>query len=419
MKKKLLFITALLCILSQSTWAQGVKTEDELVNAVKENGAIVQLAADITLNNTITLQENIKVTIKMNSHTLSHKKQLDSNYNCVFIIPASSELVLESGTIDNVNNVNTRNTEYVAGAIVNNGTLTLNTVTVSNCSGLQGGAIKNNQGATLNLNSCTFDTNEAATNDNNGGDGGAVWNSGKLVLYNTSFKDCSAVNGAAIYNEASGTISMGDNNSTTSFYSNKASGDGGAIYNLGTMNMNSTTFSTNIASDQAGAVWNIGILTFKGCDFLYNKANTAAGLYVAPNGKGNVTINGGSFKQNVANIDGGGIYCEYTMNLDAVTTRPRVATVVPSISPPSVMLPSLMKTVSATTSTTTVLLPTAVVSTPSASSPSRALPQRTTVPTSAVSSTSMLTATSSSIRTAPSPRTRLLRWAAASTMLVP
>ena len=319
MKKKLLFITALLCILSQSTWAQGVKTEDELVNAVKENGAIVQLAADITLNNTITLQENIKVTIKMNSHTLSHKKQLDSNYNCVFIIPASSELVLESGTIDNVNNVNTRNTEYVAGAIVNNGTLTLNTVTVSNCSGLQGGAIKNNQGATLNLNSCTFDTNEAATNDNNGGDGGAVWNSGKLVLYNTSFKDCSAVNGAAIYNEASGTISMGDNNSTTSFYSNKASGDGGAIYNLGTMNMNSTTFSTNIASDQAGAVWNIGILTFKGCDFLYNKANTAAGLYVAPNGKGNVTINGGSFKQNVANIDGGGIYCEYTMNLDAVT----------------------------------------------------------------------------------------------------
>ena len=59
MKKNLLLIIALLCISVQGIWAQpGVKTEDELANAVTENGAVVQLGADITLSNTITLQKN-------------------------------------------------------------------------------------------------------------------------------------------------------------------------------------------------------------------------------------------------------------------------------------------------------------------------------------------------------------------------
>ena len=320
MKKKLFLIIAFFCAVAQGTWAQpGVTTEDELANAVKENGAVVQMRADITLTNTITLQENQKVTIKMNSYKLSHAKQFDTNYSCIFIIPASSELILEGGTIDDVDNKKSKNTEYVAGAIVNYGTLTLNTVTIQNCTGLLGGAIKNNQGATLNLNSCLFDKDIATKTDDNNGNGGAIWNNGKLVLFDTKFQDCEAVGGAAIWNDASGNISMGTDNSKTAFYSNKASGDGGAIYNLGTLTMNATTFGTNIATGQAGAIWNKGIATVKGCTFQNNQANEAGAIYAAIQSKGTFTLQGGSYTQNRATTNGGAIYCAATMSLDAVT----------------------------------------------------------------------------------------------------
>ena len=319
MKKNLLLIITLLCAVAQGTWAQpGVKTEDELANAVKENGAVVQMAADITLTNTITLQENLKVTIKMNKHSLSHSKQLDSDYSCIFIVPASSELIIEGGTITDVDNRKPKNTEYVAGAIVNYGTLTLTGDTIKNCTGLLGGAIKNNQGATLNLNSCLFDKDEAVKNGDNTGNGGAIWNNGKLVLFDTKFQDCEAIGGAAIWNDASGNISMGTDNSNTAFYSNKASGDGGAIYNLGTLTMNGTTFNTNIATGQAGAIWNIGTATVKGCNFQLNQANEAGAIYVALKSK-TFTLQGGSYTQNKATTSGGAIYCAATMNLDAVT----------------------------------------------------------------------------------------------------
>ena len=320
MRKNLLLIIALFCAVAQGAWAQpGVTTEDELANAVKENGAVVQMRADITLTNTITLQENLKVTIKMNSYKLTHAKQFDTNYSCVFIVPASSELILEGGTIDDVDNKKSKNTEYVAGAIVNYGTLTLNTVTIQNCTGLLGGAIKNNQGATLNLNSCLFDKDVATKTDDNNGNGGAVWNNGNLVLFDTKFQDCEAVGGAAIWNDANGSISMGTDNSTTSFYSNKASGDGGAIYNLGTLTMNATTFGTNIATGQAGAIWNKGTATVKGCTFQNNQANEAGAIYAAIQSKGTFTLQGGSYTQNRATTNGGAIYCAATMSLDAVT----------------------------------------------------------------------------------------------------
>jgi predicted outer membrane repeat protein len=326
MKKSLLLIITLLSAVAQGSWGQTrVNNESELAQAVKTDGANIIMQADIVLSQAITIQGDngaaVSVTINMNGKELTDKTTVgQTTAACVFIVPSGSELNLSNGTIADVSNITGNNTKYIAGAIVNDGTATLSSVTISGCKGLLGGAVKNNKGAKLNLNTCTFDGNEATTKkDYDSGKGGAVWNEGSVVLFDTKFQDCQAVNGAAIYNEASGSISMGENNSTTSFYSNKASGDGGAIYNLGTLNIQATTFSTNIASDQAGAIWNIGILSLKGCDFLLNQGNTAGALYIAPNGKGNVSLTGGSFKQNKASTDGGAIYSEFKMSLDAVT----------------------------------------------------------------------------------------------------
>ena len=326
MKKTLITFITLFCAIAQGSWGQTqVKNESELTQAVKTDGATIVMQADIELSQPITIQGDngaaVSATINMNGKKLTHKTSVgQTTAGCIFIVPSGSTLNLSNGSIADVSNITGNNTKYIAGAIVNDGTATLSSVTISGCKGLLGGAIKNNQGAKLNLNTCTFDSNEARTKDGfDSGNGGAIWNAGTLVLFDTKFQDCNAVNGAAIYNDASGSISMGDNNSTTSFYSNKASGDGGAIYNLGTLNMGATTFSTNIATGQAGAIWNSGILTLKGCDFLLNQGNTAGALYLASNGNGNVSVKGGSFKQNKANTNGGAIYCEYTINLDGVT----------------------------------------------------------------------------------------------------
>ena len=326
MKRNLLLIITLLCAVAQGSWGQTqVKNENELAQAVKTDGANILMTGDIELSKAITIQGDnnsaVSVTINMNGKKLTDKTSVgQTSAGCIFIVPSGSTLNLSNGSIADVSNITGNNTKYIAGAIVNDGTATLSSVTISGCKGLLGGAVKNNQGAKLNLNTCTFDSNEARTKDGfDSGNGGAVWNAGTLVLFDTKFQDCKAVNGAAIYNDASGSISMGDNNSTTSFYSNKASGDGGAIYNLGTLNMGATTFSTNIATGQAGAIWNSGILTLKGCDFLLNQGNTAGALYLSSNGSGNVSLKGGSFKKNKASTNGGAIYCEYTMNLDGVT----------------------------------------------------------------------------------------------------
>lgn len=90
---------------------------------------------------------------------------------------------MSKGTIADVTNISGNNTKYIAGAIVNDGTATLDGITFSGCKGLLGGAIKNNEKATLNLKACTFDGNEASTKkDFDSGSGGAIWNNGKLVL---------------------------------------------------------------------------------------------------------------------------------------------------------------------------------------------------------------------------------------------
>ena len=286
MKKSLFFTFALLCTVVQGTWAQTmVKNESELAQAVKTDGANILLTGDIELSQAITIQGDnggaVSVTINMNGKKLTDKTSVgQTTAGCVFIVPSGSELNLSNGTIADVSNITGNNTKYIAGAIVNDGTATLSSVTISGCKGLLGGAIKNNQGAKLNLNTCTFDSNEASTKDGfDSGNGGVIWNAGTLVLFDTKFQDCKAVKGAAIYNDASGSISMGDNNSTTSFYSNKASGDGGIFTYAGsTTTLSGVTITGNQAKIVGGGgINNYGTLTLDGCTITGNTSKHNGG----------------------------------------------------------------------------------------------------------------------------------------------
>ena len=190
MKRNLLLIITLLCAVAQGSWGQAlVKNENELAQAVKTNYANIVMSNDIELSKPITIQGDgsapVTVSISMNGKKLSYKQD---------------------------------------------GTVSLNTVTISVGKGLLGGAIKNNENATLNLTSCSFQSNEAAKKENLvSAKGGAIWNNGTISMIDIEFKDCQAEYGGVIYNGASGVITMSTDNKNTSFYSNKASAPSGTM----------------------------------------------------------------------------------------------------------------------------------------------------------------------------------------------
>ena len=334
MKKNLLLIITLLCAVVQGTWGETkVTNESELAQAIKTDGVSIVLVADFELSQPVTIQNDnggaVTVTINMNGKKLSFKKAVgQTTATCVFIVPSGSTLNLSNGTIADVSNISGNNTKYVAAAIVNDGTVTLDGVTISGCKGLLGGAIKNNEKATLNLYGCTFDGNEATTNNNisGSGNGGAIWNDGIITIKNTQIQNGNAVNGAGIYNDASGSIKMADNSTTsTAFYKNKASQYGGAIYNLGSLNLGSMQFNNNIASQDGGAIWNGKNMTLQGCEFMLNQAQNGGAIYILNNTNGSSTITGGTMKQNKAVNNGGIIYCDGVLAMDAITFQDNIA----------------------------------------------------------------------------------------------
>lgn len=315
---------------------------------------------DIEMSQPITIQGDnggVTVSINMNGKKLSYKKSVgQTTAQCVFIVPSGSVLNLSNGSIADVSNVNGNNSKYVAGVIVNDGTVTASNVTISGCKGLLGGAIKNNKGATLNLKSCTFDGNEAVTNKDveGSGNGGAIWNKGKVSIsriddqsFSIVIQNGHAEYGAAIYNDAGGVITMSDDSPEATFYHNKSNVDGGAIFCDGVMTFNHVTFEKNTAqngnggaihisatgnvtikdddssgnifdgntaSANGGGIYTNGLFSVKGMTANNNVANFGGVLYVGDSG--NATINtSATISENKADMQGGAIYNGGTLSM--------------------------------------------------------------------------------------------------------
>ncbi len=96
---------------------------------------------------------------------------------------------------------------------------------------------------------------------------GAIWNEGNLTLINCNFYNNKAGNGGSIVNF--GTLTL----INCSFSCNSANLHGGAIWNGNTLNITNTEFYSNRAGENAGAIWNIGDLTIRNCDFNSNHAS--------------------------------------------------------------------------------------------------------------------------------------------------
>ncbi len=190
-------------------------------------------------------------------------------------------------------------------SVESGGDLTLDNVNVSNGGGDDdGGAISNVDG-TVTINGGTFSDNKAEDY------GGAIYNddgTGTVTIYGAIFRDNDASeDGGAIYNVDGSTVTIHGGR----FSDNDATDNGGAIYSAGDgATIDDSSFRQNSA-DQGGAIYNDDTMTVNGSTFRQNDGSAyGGGIYNADG----LTLNGGSFGQNESEY-GGAIYNDHTMTV--------------------------------------------------------------------------------------------------------
>jgi fibronectin-binding autotransporter adhesin len=85
------------------------------------------------------------------------------------------------------------------------------------------------------------------------------------------------------------------------------SGNGGGVYNAGTLTVNDSAFNSNYAGSEGGGLYNVGSLTVSGSSFSSNFAAGNNGGGIANENGGIATITDSTFTSNSANFDGGGL----------------------------------------------------------------------------------------------------------------
>ena len=151
-----------------------------------------------------------------------------------------------------------------------------------------GGAIYiyNEEGKTTNINSSIFNKNTA------GNVGGAIFNSrGSLVINSSDFIENKARLGGAIDNNEYTILTI----NSSSFNGNIATSKGGAIYNLGTLNLLANTknieFTGNIANGVSNAIHNVVGDNYTGRINMYASNTSNIIFNDRITGNGNIYIN--------------------------------------------------------------------------------------------------------------------------------
>jgi hypothetical protein len=215
------------------------------------------------------------------------------------------------------------------GGILNLGTLTVSSCTISGNFIIDLSAISNGGGiynaGTLMVSSCTISGNYG--NDLSASSyGGGIYNAGTLTVSNStvSGNQLSVIrdllpflgstvlinDGGGIYNAGTLTVS----NSTIS--GNLAETDGGGIYNAGTATVSGCTLSSNGAGagypGVGGAIYNAGTLTVTACNLSGNTTGNfqyrGGGIYNAGTLRVSNSVFSGNFPDNIFGpyTDGGG-----------------------------------------------------------------------------------------------------------------
>ena len=302
-------------------------------------GAIYNLNGTVTLAS-VTLEDNIGVTggaiYNLGTLIINNNSQIRRNiadgtmttarggaiYNAGKLTIDNSDFIsntvqaASSGTVDafggaiyNLNRVIITNTSTLqlnsalatnadtamGGAIYNSGSITISHATLSsnttssiNSTENRGGGIYNSSGSTLTVQNATLSNNLATGNDDSRG--GAIYNVGQLRLKGSS---CVLTGNKA------------------DPFSASLTGEGGAIYNSGDMQVNDCAISLNEADDHGGGIYNGGIINTLVEDVFFFDNDTpngaGGGIYNNQSGGTLLSIIGAIFRLNDADTAGGGV----------------------------------------------------------------------------------------------------------------
>jgi hypothetical protein len=177
-------------------------------------------------------------------------------------------------------------------------TVTISGVTLTNGSAMGGGALVNR--GSLNINSCVIANN--SSQPGNYGAGGGIDNEGTININQCTFTGNHASQGRAggLWNGGTATV-VG-----STFINNTADDRGGAIANRNKIAVTDSTFTGNTAGGFGGAIDNDdGTETVTDCTIMGNTGYDGGGL---SNG-GTLTVVGSTLANNLAIASGGGIFC--------------------------------------------------------------------------------------------------------------
>lgn len=181
-----------------------------------------------------------------------------------------------------------------------------------NISAEKNGNINVSSNVTLNINNVgnADDQNSTGLSNFISGDGGAIYNDGTVNITNSILSSNKANDGSGA---AGGAINNRNIlNITNSIFKANSSDDwGGAIYSSNALDIKSSIFSENFANQDGGAINNTGgNLTIEDSSFVNNKANGLGGAIY--NNDGTVTINAINnnveFTENIAGGDSNAIH---------------------------------------------------------------------------------------------------------------
>jgi len=205
----------------------------------------------------------------------------------VFDVSANSQVTISGLTLQNGNSYDSEQAfdrsayDGWGGAILNEGTLTLSSCTVSAnrayASDWQGGGGGiANVGGSLTVTNCTLSGNSSGR-----GGGGILNFGGTLTVTGSTISGNSAAYGGGIYNEffvGSDSVAIVAQSTISKNTANSA--DAGGILNDGTLTLSGSTVSQNAAGKgHGGGIYNDGILTILGSVVKGNRAQYGADLY--------------------------------------------------------------------------------------------------------------------------------------------
>jgi len=289
------------------------------------------LEQGIVLSTPLTVKNACTVTIAGAGLTLSG----DGNTR-LFTVSTGANVTLENLTLKN-GKANEGGTISVV-----NSTLTMEMVTVMDCTADKGAAVYAT-GSTVVLTSCDVSGNVANSN------GGALYvtNKSVIIVENCDFSGNTASLGGAVYITGNSDLLFDGCN----FVRNTANGNGGAVYTTGTSDLvfDECRFDANRAEVNGGAVyvqgpapvtWNNCVFdanrTISGhggavyagknsnltwqddCTFVSNRAGGGAAVFAAANAT--LTVTDSRFSNNTAETRGGALRLELGANADIVNT---------------------------------------------------------------------------------------------------